>query len=143
MLLGCGSRTDDVTRARGYDARSLGRAYRGREVTEKELVEKTVSIPHVRVTGYRTEYANGCAGTGPLEDDLFRLTFFRDAIPPITEVFGVSDTDPDEIDLAKQHPVQVQIVREDLITLLATPEVVRKMGLSLLQMAEAAERSRG
>ncbi|HEL3791268.1 hypothetical protein MOQ18_14025 [Stenotrophomonas maltophilia] len=106
-------------------------------------MEKTVSIPHVRVTGYRTEYANGCAGTGPLEDDLFRLTFFRDAIPPITEVFGVSDTDPDEIDLAKQHPVQVQIVREDLITLLATPEVVRKMGLSLLQMAEAAERSRG
>ena len=100
-----------------------------------EAAAATISIRHERVREYRTEFVNGVATTGPLMDGFFRLTFFRDAIPPLTEVYDAAAGDPTTADLSKAHAINVQIFREDLLTLIVTPKIALKMGQDLLKMA--------
>jgi hypothetical protein len=100
-----------------------------------ETVVPTIAVRHERVRDYRTEFVNGVATTGPLADGFFRLTFFRDAIPALTEVFDSVPGDPSSADMTKAHPINVQIFREDLLTLVVTPEIALRMGQDLISMA--------
>lgn len=102
----------------------------------------TLSVRHERIPGYRTEFITGASTGGPLSDDTLRMTLFRDAIPPLVEVFATAPDDPEAADMSKPHPVKVKLFREDVITLILTPEVAEKMGRDLVNVAEAAKAAR-
>lgn len=107
--------------------------------TQTDGHPKMVTIQHERAPGYRTEYVNGVTTAGPLSDGLCRVTFFRDAFPPIAERFRVSDADPTAVDTSKREHLQVQIIREDLITLLVNANTAREMARDLAMLADSID----
>lgn len=111
----------------------------GTEMTESEArnAVRTVDIKHERVSDYRTEFVSGASVAGPLQDGFFRMTFFRDAIPPVTETFPIDPHNPDALDASRPSEMKIQIVREDVFTLLLTPEIAVRMGQDLIKRAGA------
>lgn len=97
-----------------------------------------VEIAHKRSNRYTTEYVTGALSVGPLPDGFFRFTLFRDAIPEFTERFDTLPGQPGVIDVNSQHATEINIYREDLITLLLTPEVAIAMGNDLITRGKAA-----
>ncbi|MCH1908005.1 hypothetical protein MKP15_04355 [Stenotrophomonas sp. Y6] len=106
-------------------------------MSDEKVPEGKVAIRHERVAGYRTEFITGGSVAGPLQDGFFRMTLFRDAIPPLTEIFDALPDDPDSVDMSKSKPVKVQLFREDVFTLVLPPEIALKMGQDLIERANS------
>lgn len=102
-------------------------------------------IQHERIPSHRTEFANGVATMGPFADGMFRLTFFRDAIAPLVEDFDIADGNEQiAVNGRVSTDAKATLIREDVFTLIISPEVLEKMGSDMERAGiAAAARSKG
>lgn len=107
-------------------------------MSTSESDRSVITVLHERTRDYRTEFVNGVATMGPLADGTFRLTFFRDAIAPITELFDSVPGQPKIVDGSRPHPIEARVFREDFITIVVSPEIALKIGSDLVTAAQAA-----
>lgn len=99
-------------------------------------------MEHVRAPGYKTEFVTGAMVAGPFADGLYRLTFFRDALPLLSEQLEVVENDGVKTTVkavADQQPAP--LVREDVVTIIVTPEAIAGMGSILTQHAAKQQAS--
>ena len=97
-----------------------------------------VEIAHKRSSRHTTEFVTGALAAGPLPDGFFRFTLFRDEIPEFTEVFNSLPGQPGVIDISSQEETEISIYREDVVTLLLTPQTAIAMGKDLIARGTAA-----
>lgn len=114
------------------------KGYRGKVMSEDQVKTSVMKIAHERTPSHRTEFANGVATMGPFADGLFRLTFFRDALAPLTEEFEVVDGKLLAADGRVASAHKGKLIREDVFTLIVSPDVLEKMGSDMERAGIAA-----
>ncbi len=108
-------------------------------MSDEKDKNSVMTIPHERTLSHRTEFANGVATMGPFADGLFRLTFFRDAIAPLTEEFDVAEgQEQAAVSGRVSKSAKAKLIREDVFTLIVSPEVLEKMGSDMERAGIAA-----
>lgn len=115
------------------------KGYRGTAMSENQPKTSVMTIPHERTPSHRTEFANGVATMGPFADGLFRLTFFRDAMAPLTEEFDVAEGNKQMVSKGRvSSETKGRLIREDVFTLIVSPDVLEKMGSDMERAGIAA-----
>lgn len=108
-------------------------------MNEDQSKKGVLTIVHERTASHRTEFANGVATMGPFADGMFRLTFFRDAIAPLTEEFDVEDGRQQvALNGRVSSGAKAKLIREDVFTLIVSPDVLEKMGSDMERAGKAA-----
>jgi len=108
-------------------------------MSEEQAKKAVLTIQHERTVSHRTEFANGVATMGPFADGMFRLTFFRDAIAPLIEEFDVVDgRQQAALSGRVSNEAKAKLIREDVFTLIVSPDVLEKMGSDMERAGIAA-----
>jgi len=98
-----------------------------------------MTIQHERTSSHRTEFTNGVATMGPFADGMFRLTFFRDAIAPLSEELDVADGEQQAALTGRiTNAAKAKLIREDVFTLIVSPDTLQKMGADMERAAAMA-----
>ena len=98
---------------------------------------KVFTLEHVRAHGYKSEYVTGGMVAGPFGDGLHRLTLFRDAVPLVSEQLEVLEDNGREVLGMPVAPARgAPMIREDVVTLIVTDQILENLGKTLIQHAE-------